>query len=51
MGIETLLDTVSITLQDNQQDNQEKITPALNKGKCDHLNIKDLKSTSKGKIP
>jgi len=56
VGIETLLNTVSIALQDNQRDNQEKTTLVLNKGKRDYLNIKDLGSskdfwsTSKGKI-
>jgi len=43
VGIKTLLDTESIASRDNWRDGQkEKTTPALNKGKRDHLNIKDL---------
>jgi len=62
VGIKTLLDTVSITSRDNRRDGQkEKTTPALNKGKRDHLKInktliedlglrKDPKSKDKGKM-
>jgi len=43
VDIETPLDTESIALRDNRRDSQErKTTLALNKGKCDHLNIEDL---------
>ena len=57
MGIETSLDTESIALQDDWQDGQKrKITPALDKGKRDYLNIEDLglskdpRNKDKGKI-
>ena len=43
MGIETLLDIISIASQNNWRNSQkEKTTLALNKGKRDYLNIKDL---------
>jgi len=58
VGIKTPLDTESIALRDNWRDSQErKTTLALNKGKCDYLNIKDLglsknsRSKDKGKMP
>jgi len=59
VGIKTPLDMESIASRDNWRDSQKrKTTLALNKGKRDHLNIKDLglskdpKSTrNKGKIP
>jgi len=58
VGIKTLLDTESIASQDNWRDGQKrKTTLALNKGKRDHLDIKDLglskdpRSKDKGKIP
>jgi len=57
VGIKTPLDMESITLQDNWREGQErKTTLALNKGKCDYLNIedlglsKDLRSKDKGKM-
>ena len=57
MGIKTLLNIESITLQDNWRDSQkEKTTLALNKGKRNYLNKEDLrlsknpKSKNKGKI-
>jgi len=58
VGIKTLLDTESITLQDNWREGQERKTIlALNKGKRDYLNIEDLglsknsRSKDKGKMP
>jgi len=57
VGIKTLLDMVSIASRDNRRVDQEKTTPALDKGKRDHLNKEDLglskdpKSKSKGKMP
>ena len=58
MGIKTPLDTKSIALRDNQRDSQKrKTTPALDKGKRDHLNKEDLglskdpRSKAKGKMP
>jgi len=58
VGIKTPLDTESIALWDNWRDSKKKeITPALNKGKCDYLNKKNLglskdpRSKDKGKMP
>jgi len=43
VGIETLLDIISIASQNNWRNSQkEKTTLALNKGKRDHLSKEDL---------